>query len=95
MPKLKLGTIMPTKEEDAIINAGIAADPDTYELSDAEFKQLKPYRGRGRPLGSGKKEQLTVRFDKEVIEAFKRTGDGWQVKMNDALREWLATHQMR
>jgi len=33
-----------TLEEEAAINAGIAADPDTYELSDAEFKELKPLR---------------------------------------------------
>ena len=34
--------IMPTDEEDAVINAGIAADLDTYELSEEEFKKLKP-----------------------------------------------------
>ena len=36
MPKLKPGHISPTDEEDAAIMAGIAADPDTYEL-DAEY----------------------------------------------------------
>jgi hypothetical protein len=41
MPKLKQGTIVPTQEEDEAINRGIAADPDTYELSMAEFKQMK------------------------------------------------------
>ncbi|MFF7057125.1 hypothetical protein ACFY89_10625 [Achromobacter spanius] len=41
MPKLKQGTIVPTEEEDEAINRGIAADPDTYELSMAEFKQMK------------------------------------------------------
>lgn len=29
---------MPTVEEDTAINAGIAADPDAYELNKAEFK---------------------------------------------------------
>jgi uncharacterized protein (DUF4415 family) len=24
-----------------------------------------------------------------VLEAFKVTGQGWQARMNDALREWL------
>ena len=46
MPKLKPGTILPTPEEDAAIKAGIAADPDTVELTDAEFAQLRPLRGR-------------------------------------------------
>ncbi|MDL2284462.1 BrnA antitoxin family protein [Oxalobacter sp. OttesenSCG-928-P03] len=85
--KAKRKIIVPTPEEDMAINAGIDADPDTYELSDAEFAELKPMRGR--PRGSGKKVQMTVRFDADVIDAFKSTGTGWQTRMNDALREWL------
>ena len=42
MPKLKLGTIIPTPEENAAINAGIAADPDTFELDDEWFARAKP-----------------------------------------------------
>jgi uncharacterized protein (DUF4415 family) len=33
--------------------------------------------------------QLTVRYDAEVVEAFRATGAGWQARMNDALKEWL------
>ena len=33
--------IVPSDDEDKQINAGIADDPDTYELSSDEFKQLK------------------------------------------------------
>jgi uncharacterized protein (DUF4415 family) len=47
---------------------------------------------RGRPLGTGKKEQITVRFDTDIIEAFKARGEGWQTRMNDALKDWLQTH---
>ena len=84
--------VMPSDEEDAAIKAGIAADSDTHELTEAEFKQLRPMRGR--PVGSGKKVQMTVRFDTDVIEAFKRAGDGWQTRMNDALKDWLKTHHV-
>lgn len=83
---------LPSLDEDAAINKGIAADPDTYELNEAEFKRLKPVRPRGRPAGSGSKIQLTLRLDAEVVEAFKQRGDGWQTKMNDALRDWLKAH---
>jgi uncharacterized protein (DUF4415 family) len=82
--------LIPTPEEDAAINAGIAADPDTFELTQSTFKRLKPMRGR--PLGSGKKIQMTIRFDADIVEAFKNAGEGWQTKMNTALREWLETH---
>jgi hypothetical protein len=33
--------IMPTEEEDAEINAGIAADPDTYEWTDEDFANAR------------------------------------------------------
>ncbi|MDR5783236.1 hypothetical protein QCE63_27890 [Caballeronia sp. LZ065] len=35
--------IRPTPEENEEINRGIALDPDKWELTDEEFKQLKPY----------------------------------------------------
>lgn len=44
---------------------------------------------RGRPAGSGTKVSTTIRFDAEVLAAFKATGDGWQTRMNDVLKEWL------
>lgn len=56
--------VMPPSEDDMAINAGIAADTDTYELSKTEFKQLRSMRGR--PLSSSTKVQITVRLDAEV-----------------------------
>lgn len=43
---------------------------------------------RGRPTGSNK-ESTTVRFDRDVLDAFRAAGPGWQTRMNMALREWL------
>jgi len=42
MPKLKPETIWPTPEEEAQINGGIAADPDSRELDDQWFTKAKP-----------------------------------------------------
>ncbi|MBL8351498.1 MAG: BrnA antitoxin family protein [Burkholderiaceae bacterium] len=85
MPKLKPGTIVPTPEEDAAINAGIAADPDTVELSDEEFGELRPLRGR--PRLARPKAALTMRVDADVLEAFKASGPGWQTRINALLRD--------
>ncbi|HTJ91481.1 MAG TPA: BrnA antitoxin family protein [Pararobbsia sp.] len=84
--------IPPTDEEDAAINRGIAADPDAYEVPSEDFKKLKRLGARGRPKLENPKVSLTVRYDADIIDAFKATGDGWQTRMNDALRDWLATH---
>ena len=75
--------VLPTPAEDARIRAGIAADPDTYEVSDEEFKLM---RRPGRPLGSGTKTQITLRLDTDIVEKFKASGDGWQTRINEVLR---------
>ncbi|MBF0153629.1 MAG: BrnA antitoxin family protein [Magnetococcales bacterium] len=73
-------------------------DPDDApELTDEWFEQADLYKGgklirRGRPAGSGTKVSTTVRFDADVITAFRATGKGWQTRMNDALRDWLQSH---
>lgn len=80
-----------TPLEEAAIARGIAADTDTFVPSDEQFRQMKPRRGR--PRLAVRKELVSVRYDVEVLEAFRATGDGWQTRMNDALRDWLRTHQ--
>jgi uncharacterized protein (DUF4415 family) len=84
MPKLKVGTIIPTPEEDAAIAAGIAADPDTHELSSQEMAQLRPLRGR--PRVARPKAALTMRVDADVLDALKASGPGWQTRVNELLK---------
>lgn len=84
--------ILPTPEEETAINAGIAADPDTYELTDEEFARLKPMPMRGRPRAQNPKVHTGLRLDADVLEAFKSSGRGWQTRMNDALKDWLKDH---
>lgn len=86
MPKLKAGTKLPTPAEDAAITAAAMSDPDAVPLTDAEWEQVKPFVGRGRPLGSGTKTQITLCLDTDIVEKFKASGDGWQTRINDVLR---------
>lgn len=56
------------------------------------MREVIAKRRAGRPAGSGNKEQVVVRFDKDILEAFRATGRGWQTRMNEALKEWLKEH---
>ena len=44
---------------------------------------------RGRPPGSGVKEPVNIRIDRDILARFRATGRGWQTRMNDALRASL------
>jgi uncharacterized protein (DUF4415 family) len=74
-------------------------DPDDApELTDSFFTGADEFVGdslvrRGRPAGTGAKKSTTVRFDKDILSAFKATGKGWQTRMNNALRDWLREHK--
>jgi uncharacterized protein (DUF4415 family) len=109
MPKLKTNHVFVTDAEDAAINAGIAADPDTKEWSDTDFasaraaseilpkifnekvakEMLKP---RGRPRAVFPKERINIRLSHEVLEHFKSSGDGWQTRIDSALRQFITDH---
>jgi uncharacterized protein (DUF4415 family) len=92
MPKLKAGTILPTPAEDAAIHAAAISDQDAVPFTDTEWEQVKPLVRRGRPLGSGTKTQVTLRLDVDVVEKFRASGDGWQTRINDALKSWMQSH---
>lgn len=50
---------------------------------------------RGRPIGSLKadpKVSTTIRLSPEVVQAFRAAGDGWQTRIDAALKDWLRTH---
>ncbi|MCF7695342.1 BrnA antitoxin family protein [Mycetohabitans rhizoxinica] len=79
-----------TAQEEAAIERGIAADPDTFVPTDEQFAQMK--RRGGRPKLEQPKIAVTVRYDADVLQQFRASGDGWQTRMNNALREWLKTH---
>ncbi|WP_093428002.1 BrnA antitoxin family protein [Thiohalospira halophila] len=79
-----------TPEEEAAIEAGIAADPDTYEPTEEEARQL---RRVGRPPAAVTKERITIRLSPDVVERFRASGPGWQGRMNAALQDWLREHE--
>ena len=95
---------LPTAEEDARINAGIAADSDNPEWTKEDFARALPaakffapevyaalcaQRVRG-PKNKPLKVPTTIRFDADVLAALKASGRGWQTRVNEAMREWVS-----
>jgi uncharacterized protein (DUF4415 family) len=71
-----------------------ANDPDDVkpELDDVWFAEADAYVGerlvrRGRPKSDNPKQAVSIRLDADVIAWFKQTGEGWQTRINDALRK--------
>lgn len=77
---------------------------DSPELTDEMLKRMRPAsevvpeiveahrRSRGRPPKTTTKVPTTLRLDADIVESFRRTGRGWQTRINEALREWLLKH---
>jgi uncharacterized protein (DUF4415 family) len=110
MPKLKPGTIVPTDDETAAINAGIDADVQARELDSDWHKGAKHpsevlapqtyaalvvvNRPRGRPKADEAKVFTAIRLDADVLETFKASGKGWQTRVNAALRQFITEHPL-
>ena len=69
-----------TDDEDAPLTAAAEGDPDNLPAADL-------MRRRGRPPLASPKRAIKLRLDADVIARFKADGDGWQTRMNDALRK--------
>jgi uncharacterized protein (DUF4415 family) len=86
-----------TPAEEARIQAGIKADPDTRELTARDFTRMRAFaealKQRGRPKSAVHKQPVTVRLDPEIMEFFRATGPGWQTRMNEALAAYV--HKQR
>ena len=102
MTRLGPGTIWPTSEGDAAINAAIALDPDNPELTDEDFARMRPaievvpeivarYRAeQARKARDARdaacKTRVTIRLDADVVARLREAGPGWQTRANAALR---------
>ena len=97
MPPLKPDHISPTDDENAAINAGIAADPDTFELDAEWFRHARPaievdpdlathLRDASDSPRSARRERITIILDSDIAQHFRSTGSGWQARLNETLR---------
>jgi uncharacterized protein (DUF4415 family) len=85
---------MPSVEEDRAITTAARSDPDAQPLTPKQLKAMVPLRTlRGRPKSNSKKLLISVRYSPEVVAYFKSTGEGWQSRMDEALREYVEQHR--
>jgi uncharacterized protein (DUF4415 family) len=69
-------------------------DPNDPAAVEAFWKNAAVRRpGQRGPGRRAKKVLLSVRYSPEVVEYFKSTGEGWQTRMDEALKEWMASHR--
>lgn len=68
-------------------------DPDDApHLTREWFERADRYHGdkvvrRGRPKSASPKEAVSLRLDPGVLEYFRKSGPGWQSRINEALRK--------
>ena len=76
-------------------------DEENPEWTDDMYKQSVRFdalpaslqaKVRGRPKAAVTKERITIRLSPEVVERFRASGDGWQTRVDAALKDWLQTH---
>ena len=84
-----------TGKGDATGTLSIERD-DAPELTDAQLAAADLYEGDkfirrvgGRPKGSGTKELVSLRLDRDILDHFRDGGPGWQTRINNALRAAL------
>lgn len=69
-----------------------SVDEDAPELTEEYFAGAEVYEGnqlvrRGRPPLRSPKKAISLRVDADVLERYRAGGEGWQGRMNEALRK--------
>ena len=76
-------------------------DAENPEWTDEMFKQSVRFeeipeslRAKlcGRPKAAVTKERIAIRLSQEFVAQFRASGDGWQTRVDAALKDWLKTH---
>jgi len=84
-------TRKPTAEEQTAL-AAVAAMPDA-EIDTSDISEVTDWSdavrgGLYRPI----KHLISLRLDADLLEWFKRGGEGYQTRINAALREYVERH---
>jgi uncharacterized protein (DUF4415 family) len=82
------------KAPERVNDPGCPYDPNDPAAVEAFWKHATLRRpGQRGPGRKAKKILLSLRYSPEVVEYFKSTGEGWQTRMDEALKEWVVSHR--
>ncbi len=88
----------PAPDENEAIQRGIESDPDNPELTTEEIAEMRPlsefdpelyaaFMRRRGPQVAPTKERISLRLDRDLLQALRAGGRGWQGRANAALRK--------
>ncbi len=80
------------------------AEGEVRELTAEDLRHFKPAAdvlppavarkiGVRGPQKAATKDRITIRLSHDVVERFRATGDGWQTRVDAALKDWLKRHK--
>ncbi len=81
----------------------VEVDGEVRELTAKELAKFRPAAevlpsslrkkvGVRGPQKKPTKERITIRLSREVVAQFRKGGEGWQTRVDIALRQWLKKH---
>ncbi len=79
-------------------------DSENPEWTAADFNKARPASealppslaqklGVRGPQKAPTKELVSIRLSRDVVETFRASGEGWQTRIDQALKEWLKAHR--
>lgn len=80
----------PEKSESAWVDPDDAPAWTDEMLDRADVHENGVLVRRGRPPLENPKERITIRLDHAVAAGLRATGKGWQTRVNEVLKDWLA-----
>lgn len=83
------GEVRELNREDILKFRG-AAETLSKELLDVLPKRKPGQRGSQK---APTKESVTIRFSRDVIDYFRQSGEGWQTRIDNVLKDWIKHHK--
>jgi uncharacterized protein (DUF4415 family) len=69
-------------------------DLETFRRASALPQSLQQKLGVRGPQKTPTKERVTIRLSRSVVDTFRSSGEGWQTRVDAALKDWLKRHKV-